>query len=147
MKDDDDKRKDGSIGYGKPPVHSRFKPGQSGNKKGRPRALPVLVSDEQAIYETLFLKMPFKAGGKRVMKSPFEVVLYQLTKAAMNGDVPAMRTLLGFLMKFNSRKPRLPKLEEMSNRELATVLHLIRAAKERAEKLQPKSNFLSPTPR
>jgi hypothetical protein len=25
------------VGYGKPPVHSRFRPGQSGNPKGRPR--------------------------------------------------------------------------------------------------------------
>ena len=24
-----------SVGYGRPPVHSRFKPGQSGNPKGR----------------------------------------------------------------------------------------------------------------
>ena len=28
---------DDSIGYGKPPMHTRFKPGQSGNVKGRPR--------------------------------------------------------------------------------------------------------------
>ena len=26
-----------SVGYGKPPVHSRFKKGQSGNPKGRPK--------------------------------------------------------------------------------------------------------------
>ena len=25
------------IGYGKPPKHTQFKPGQSGNSKGRPR--------------------------------------------------------------------------------------------------------------
>ena len=28
---------DYEVGYGKPPKHSRFKPGQSGNPKGRPR--------------------------------------------------------------------------------------------------------------
>ena len=27
---------EGQVGYGKPPVHSRFKPGHSGNPKGRP---------------------------------------------------------------------------------------------------------------
>ena len=26
------------VGYGKPPQHSRFKPGQSGNPKGRPKS-------------------------------------------------------------------------------------------------------------
>ena len=25
------------VGYGKPPKHTQFKPGQSGNRKGRPR--------------------------------------------------------------------------------------------------------------
>jgi hypothetical protein len=29
------KSDDYDVGYGKPPVHSRFKPGQSGNSKGR----------------------------------------------------------------------------------------------------------------
>ena len=30
-----DDPRDYEVGYGKPPVHSRFKPGQSGNPKGR----------------------------------------------------------------------------------------------------------------
>jgi hypothetical protein len=29
---------DYEVGYGKPPKHTRFKPGQSGNPKGRPKA-------------------------------------------------------------------------------------------------------------
>jgi Family of unknown function (DUF5681) len=30
-------RKEYAIGYGKPPVHTRFAKGQSGNPKGRPK--------------------------------------------------------------------------------------------------------------
>jgi hypothetical protein len=34
------------MGYGKPPVHSRFKKGQSGNPRGlRPKNLPALLID------------------------------------------------------------------------------------------------------
>lgn len=29
------------VGYGKPPLHTRFKPGQSGNPRGRPRRAPT----------------------------------------------------------------------------------------------------------
>ena len=36
MADDKDKR-DYEIGYGKPPKQTRFKPGQSGNPRGRPK--------------------------------------------------------------------------------------------------------------
>jgi len=28
---------DYEVGYGRPPVHARFRPGQSGNPKGRPK--------------------------------------------------------------------------------------------------------------
>lgn len=136
--DDDDQKKDGYVGYRKPPVHSRFKPGQSGNKKGRPKSSPVLVNDEQAMHDTLFQQMTFKVGGKRVQKSPYEVVLHQLMKAAMGGDIAASRTLLSFVTKLNSRKPRMPKLEEMSNSELNTFLLFVRAARIKVEKKHGK---------
>jgi hypothetical protein len=35
---------DSSIGYGRPPMHTRFKPGQSGNVKGRPRGSKNLTT-------------------------------------------------------------------------------------------------------
>jgi hypothetical protein len=33
---------DYEVGYGRPPVHSRFKPGVSGNPSGRPKGTPNL---------------------------------------------------------------------------------------------------------
>ena len=33
------------VGYGNPPVHARFKPGQSGNPKGRPKGTANLSTD------------------------------------------------------------------------------------------------------
>ena len=32
------------IGYGRPPMHTRFKPGQSGNVRGRPRGSKNLTT-------------------------------------------------------------------------------------------------------
>ena len=40
---DDDK-----VGYGKPPKHSRFQPGRSGNPRGRPKKKPEHRSHGQA---------------------------------------------------------------------------------------------------
>jgi Family of unknown function (DUF5681) len=34
-----------AVGYGRPPLHSRFKPGQSGNRKGRPKESVSFASE------------------------------------------------------------------------------------------------------
>ena len=44
------KKKDYEIGYKKPPKHTQFKPGQSGNPKGRPQK-PQTIED--AAIQTL----------------------------------------------------------------------------------------------
>lgn len=34
----------GGVGYGRPPAHTRFKPGQSGNPKGRPSGKKAMTA-------------------------------------------------------------------------------------------------------
>ena len=36
---------DYEVGYKKPPIHTRFKPGVSGNPKGRPKGTKNLATD------------------------------------------------------------------------------------------------------
>ena len=43
--------RDQDAGYGKPPRHSRFKKGQSGNPKGRPRGGRNFSTDLKATLE------------------------------------------------------------------------------------------------
>ena len=42
-----DKDHDYEVGYGKPPKAGRFKPGQSGNPRGRPKGTLNLKTDLQ----------------------------------------------------------------------------------------------------
>jgi hypothetical protein len=48
---DDEPEPQGRIGYRRPPKHSRFKPGQSGNLKGRPKRR-VGPKDHLGVFST-----------------------------------------------------------------------------------------------
>ena len=50
-----------SVGYGQPPVASRFKPGTSGNPKGRPRGAKNLKT---LIREAMIASIPIQEGRK-----------------------------------------------------------------------------------
>src|ERR1700742_2968486 len=45
MPSDDRKPKSDGVGYKRPPKHTQFRPGQSGNPKGRPKGTQNLKSD------------------------------------------------------------------------------------------------------
>jgi hypothetical protein len=71
------------IGYGKPPKHTRFKPGQSGNPKGRKKRDKTIRSILQKISaEMVTAKLP---EGERRMTA-LEFVLLSLRNRAAKGD-------------------------------------------------------------
>jgi hypothetical protein len=43
------KKSDRGSGYGKPPLHTRFKPGQSGNPRGRPKGSLNFTTDLKTV--------------------------------------------------------------------------------------------------
>jgi hypothetical protein len=72
---------DYEVGYRKPPKHTQFKRGQSGNTKGRPKEKKSEPTNIAAILsEPLTVR---KAGTTRKM-SPFEVGVRQLVKQALS---------------------------------------------------------------
>ena len=80
---DDVKKPPYEVGYGKTPQHSRFKPGQSGNPKGKPRGaknLGTIVGN--AIKERVVVN----ENGKRKSVSKLEVAVKQLVNKAASGD-------------------------------------------------------------
>ena len=81
-----DKRKgDFQIGYGKPPKQTRFKPGQSGNPRGRPSGTRNLKTD---LAEELAERIAISEGGRRQAVSKQRGMLKQLMAKALKGDVP-----------------------------------------------------------
>jgi hypothetical protein len=86
---EDDKGSGG--GYGRPPIHSQFSKGQSGNPSGRPKAVPSFKSDLAAE-----LQQPHEIfeNGAPIKVSKIMAVIKSLTAKAIDSDMRAATVLL-----------------------------------------------------
>ena len=83
-----------SVGYGKPPKHTRFKKGQSGNPKGRPKKSR---SRANLMDEELDQSITVKEGKNTVTMTKREAVLKQVVNKAVKGDHRAAKLVLEHL--------------------------------------------------
>src|SRR5712671_357999 len=85
---------DHEVGYGKPPRHSQFVKGQSGNPRGRPpgaKNLKTLLSE--ALNEPVIVT---ENGGQRKI-SKREAIVTQLVNRSATADLRAIKILLDIL--------------------------------------------------
>ncbi|WP_137703352.1 DUF5681 domain-containing protein [Marimonas lutisalis] len=86
-----EQEKDYEVGYGKPPKHSRFKKGQSGNPKGRPKAAKGLLA---SVKRELDSKITVREAGGEVSISKAAAMAKRLVANALQGDLKALLALL-----------------------------------------------------
>ena len=97
------------VGYGKPPLHTRFKQGQSGNPKGRPRGAKNLASLLNEALNELVL-VAEDGGRKRISKR--KAAFKQLVNEAAKGNWRALKLLVDILQDVERRTE--PQTEESS---------------------------------
>ena len=86
-----EKQSDYEVGYGKPPRHTRFKKGQSGNPRGRPcgsKNLKTLLSE--ALSEPVIIT----ENGRRRKITKREAIVTQLVDRSATADWRAVKILL-----------------------------------------------------
>ncbi len=90
----EDSKKDNAsgseAGYAHPPVNARFKKGQSGNPKGRPKGSRGLAP---TLNRALSERVVINEGGRRKTVTKLEAAVKQVTNKAASGDPVASRQL------------------------------------------------------
>ena len=87
-------QRDYQVGYGKPPPHTRFKKGQSGNPRGRPagaKNLKTLLTD--ALNEPVVVTE--NGGHRKITKR--QAIVTQLVNRSATADWRAIKILFDIL--------------------------------------------------
>ena len=88
---DDDK-----VGYGNPPKKSRFKPGKSGNPRGRPKGTKNLKTDlQEELIERIAVRD--SNGSRRITKQ--KALVKSIVAKAIKGDQKAAGIILDLVLR------------------------------------------------
>jgi hypothetical protein len=93
------------VGYGRPPKHSRFQTGVSGNPGGRPRKSKQI---EHLIQKELDEKIVIKEGGRDRTITKREAIIKQFVNRAIKGDSKPLQMMLAHLEKNREVEPFTP---------------------------------------
>lgn len=90
MDETPDKSNTLNVGYCQPPERTRFKPGQSGNPRGRPKGTSNMAT---VLERTLKEKVIVNENGKRKVVTKLQAAVKQLANQAASGQLKAMQLL------------------------------------------------------
>lgn len=88
---------DDDVGYKKPPKHSQWKSGQSGNPKGRPKKAQhdSLHRIDEVLSEPVTAT---RADGTRETLGIFEASFIALCRKAIDGDNPSLLQTIAYVL-------------------------------------------------
>ena len=113
-----DHEDDDAVGYRKPPKHSRWKKGQSGNPRGRAKGSRGLKTD---LDEELKARLAITINGKLVKGTTQQLMLRTLAARAASGDVRASRVLIDLVLQVFGSGDRGGEREQLSSQDQALL--------------------------
>ncbi len=110
------------VGNRRPPWATRFRPGQSGNPRGRPKRARGLGA---VVARALGERVEAKENGRRRRITKLEAAVKQLVNRAANGDQRATQFVFG-LLDDNQGRPRPLTAERPGAGDAIVVAELVR---------------------
>lgn len=112
-----------SVGHGKPPLETRFRPGRSGNPGGRPRGKRNLKTDLDEELQQL-VSIGDDEHNEKISKQ--RLIVKKLVDLAISGDARAMNAIIILCMRH----------DEVTTQEHDTLapsdVQIVRAVKKRS---------------
>lgn len=118
----DDAVIDERIGYGRPPLATRFRPGQSGNPRGRPKGA---LNFSTVIASALSERVAVTENGCRRRITKLEAAIKQLVNRAAAGEARATALLIQ-LAQANEGKAAPPDTERVGEADAIVMAELQR---------------------
>ena len=106
-------KKGSGGGYGKPPKHSQFKKGTSGNKNGRPKGSKNLLT---LFRKQMNQRVVISENGRRRTITIAEAILKQLANKAATGDQKAIQAIMKLSKELGDLKLPDPSQQPQSRR-------------------------------
>ena len=133
------------VGYGKPPKHTQFKPGQSGNRKGRPRGQRNFRT---AVRDALQEKVTIREGDRTRSVSRMDAIIRVTFNNALRSDAKALAAFIQLARSAGlmDEEPELSSAESISAEDEAILAGYLErhGLKPRGETRRPKQKK-SPT--
>jgi len=109
------------VGYKKPPKHSQFRKGASGNRKGRPKGKRNMAT---VLTEILEEEIVIKEAGVRKRVTKLEAALKQMANKAALGDLLAARQLIALVRSAEERAVEPPR-KQLSEDDLKIMRRVL----------------------
>jgi hypothetical protein len=116
------------VGYGRPPMMTRFRPGQSGNPRGRPKGARNLGT---VVAAALSERVAINENGRRRRITKLEAAVKQLVNRAASGEARATQLLLA-LVQANEARPAQQDARRVSDADSIVMAELTRRLGQRA---------------
>jgi Family of unknown function (DUF5681) len=91
---DEASRADYAVGFAQPPRHTQFRPGKSGNPRGRPKGRRNL---QDIVKDVLFEKMEVRIGERTHRMASVSALMRTAMNRALKGDHKFLMAVIAFI--------------------------------------------------